>query len=134
MLTLIVGVSAAEMVLAANIWAPSSAAQGFVTAADGGSTSTPFRRFTSSSWPGLRCSVRPLPACISRTRPDHVFTPAVARRFGALWLGSLTAMMLVLVSNNLGIMWVGMEATTLLTAFLISLYPIGCRSRRCGNT
>ena len=48
---------------------------------------------------------------------------AIARRFGALWLGSLAAMMLVLVSNNLGIMWVGMEATTLLSAFLISLHP-----------
>jgi hydrogenase-4 component F len=47
----------------------------------------------------------------------------LARRFGALWLGSLVAMTLVLVSNNLGIMWVGMEATTLLTAFLISLHP-----------
>src|SRR5207244_1579995 len=41
----------------------------------------------------------------------------------ALGLGSLAAMMLVLMSNNLGIMWVGMEATTLLSAFLISLYP-----------
>jgi hydrogenase-4 component F len=51
----------------------------------------------------------------------HDFSPAIARRFGALWLGSLAAMLLVLVSNNLGIMWVGMEATTLLTAFLISL-------------
>jgi hydrogenase-4 component F len=52
----------------------------------------------------------------------HAFSPRLARRFGALWLGSLAAMMLVLVSNNLGIMWVGMEATTLLTAFLISLH------------
>ena len=31
-------------------------------------------------------------------------------------------MTLLLVSNNLGMMWVGMEATTLLTAFLISLH------------
>jgi hydrogenase-4 component F len=31
-------------------------------------------------------------------------------------------MTLLLVSNNLGLMWVGMEATTLLTAFLISLH------------
>jgi len=55
---------------------------------------------------------------------DHgSFTPPTAHRFGALWLGSLAAMMLVLLSNNLGIMWVGMEATTLLSAFLISLYP-----------
>src|SRR5438046_2904016 len=35
---------------------------------------------------------------------DGAFTPAIARRFGALWLGSLAAMMLVLMSNNLGIM------------------------------
>jgi hydrogenase-4 component F len=53
----------------------------------------------------------------------HAFGRPVARRFGALWLGSLAAMALVLVSNNIGIMWVGMEATTLLSAFLISLYP-----------
>ena len=32
-------------------------------------------------------------------------------------------MLLVLMSHNLGVMWVGMEATTLLTAFLISLHP-----------
>lgn len=52
----------------------------------------------------------------------HAFSQGAARRFGALWLGSLAAMVLVLVSNNLGIMWVGMEATTLLTAFLISFH------------
>ncbi len=45
-----------------------------------------------------------------------------ARRFGALWLASLSAMTLVLVSNNLGIVWVGIEATTLLTAFLICVH------------
>ena len=54
---------------------------------------------------------------------EHGLSPSLARRFGALWHGSLAAMILVLVSNNLGIMWVGMEATTLLTAFLISLHP-----------
>ncbi len=45
-----------------------------------------------------------------------------ARRFGALWHGALAAMALVILSNNLGIMWVGVEATTLLTAFLICLH------------
>ncbi len=45
-----------------------------------------------------------------------------ARRFGALWYGALAAMALVVLSNNLGIMWVGVEATTLLTAFLICLH------------
>lgn len=47
------------------------------------------------------------------------FSLPLARQYGALWLGSQAAMTVVLVSNNLGIMWVGMEATTLLTAFLI---------------
>ena len=46
----------------------------------------------------------------------------LARRFAALWYGALAAMTLVLLSNNLGIMWVGVEATTLLTAFLICLH------------
>ena len=53
----------------------------------------------------------------------HRFTTRIARRFGSLWLGALAAMTLLLISNNLGIMWFGMESTTLLTAFLISLYP-----------
>ncbi len=45
-----------------------------------------------------------------------------ARRFGGLWFGAAAAMSLVLFSNNLGLMWVGIEATTLLTAFLICLH------------
>lgn len=45
-----------------------------------------------------------------------------ARRYGGLWFGALAAMMLVMVSNNLGIMWVGIEATTLVTAFLICIH------------
>jgi hydrogenase-4 component F len=47
------------------------------------------------------------------------FSAKLARRFTALWFGALEAMLLVLFSNNLGIMWVGIEATTLLTAFMI---------------
>jgi hydrogenase-4 component F len=43
------------------------------------------------------------------------------RQYSSLWCGALAAMTLVLVSNNLGIMWVGIEATTLLTAFLICI-------------
>lgn len=45
--------------------------------------------------------------------------PAGMRRFGALWFGALAAMTLVLLSDNIGILWVGIEATTLVTAFLI---------------
>jgi hydrogenase-4 component F len=44
-----------------------------------------------------------------------------SRQYGGLWCGALAAMTLVLISNNLGIMWVGIEATTLLTAFLICI-------------
>ncbi len=40
-------------------------------------------------------------------------------RYGALWLSALGAMTLVLVADNLGVMWVGVETTTLVTAFLI---------------
>lgn len=43
------------------------------------------------------------------------------RRFAGLWCGALATMTLVLISNNLGIMWIGIEASTLLTAFLICL-------------
>jgi len=42
--------------------------------------------------------------------------------FASLWCESLAAMTLVLISNNLAIMWVGMETTTLVTAFLISIH------------
>lgn len=52
---------------------------------------------------------------------EHVFGRGLAVRFAALWHGTMGAMILVLLSNNLGIMWVGVEATTLLTAFLICL-------------
>ena len=56
-------------------------------------------------------------------RPQYkqgTFNLRMARRFSMLWLGALTSMTLVLLSNNLGIMWVGIEGTTLVTAFLIS--------------
>jgi hydrogenase-4 component F len=45
-----------------------------------------------------------------------------ARAFGSLWSAAFFALVLLLVSNNLGIMWVGMEATTLVTAFLIAVH------------
>jgi hydrogenase-4 component F len=44
------------------------------------------------------------------------------RLFTCLWCEALAAMTLVLLSNNLGIMWVGIEATTLITAFLICIH------------
>ncbi len=50
------------------------------------------------------------------------FTLKLARRYGSLWFGSFAAMLLVLISNNLGLLWVGIEASTLLTAFLICIH------------
>jgi hydrogenase-4 component F len=122
-LRLIVAVSAIEFGLAANVWTI-VLGNGFVTAADGWFYIDAFSAFhvivlvlvflLSSAFAG---------EYFAHEAADHAFTLPVARRFGALWLGSLSAMMLVLVSNNLGIMWVGMEATTLMSAFLISLHP-----------
>lgn len=45
-----------------------------------------------------------------------------ARRFAALWAAAFVFMALVLLSNNLGVMWVSLEATTLVTAFLICVH------------
>src|ERR1700704_184991 len=122
-LTTIVAVSAVEMALASNIWAAVLTGSGVVTAAEQWFYIDAFSAFhivvlvlvflLSSAFAGVYFT----------NHAEHAFAPPVARRFGALWLGSLSAMMLVLVSNNLGIMWVGMEATTLLSAFLISLHP-----------
>ena len=120
----IVAVSAAEMMLAINIWTAVLGGRGFVTAAE--------QWFYIDAFSAFHIVVLVLVFLLSSafasvyftSEIDHgSFTPPTARRFGALWLGSLAAMMLVLLSNNLGIMWVGMEATTLLSAFLISLYP-----------
>src|SRR5437762_7320315 len=123
-LTTIVAVSAVEMAFAINIWAAVLAGPGSVTAAEDWFYVDAFSAFhivvlvlvflLSSAFAGVYFT--------SETEHD-AFAPPIARRFGALWLGSLAAMLLVLTSNNLGIMWVGMEATTLLSAFLISLYP-----------
>ena len=49
-------------------------------------------------------------------------TARQARHFAGLWCGTLAALAFLLVSNNLGLMWVGLETTTLLTAFLIALH------------
>jgi hydrogenase-4 component F len=57
---------------------------------------------------------------LKETASGHI-TRRGLHQYAGLWCGSLAAMTLVLISNNLGIMWVGIEATTLLTAFLICI-------------
>ena len=49
------------------------------------------------------------------------FDVSTARRFGASWCAFLGSMVVVLVANNVGIMWVAMEATTLTSALLVCL-------------
>jgi hydrogenase-4 component F len=49
---------------------------------------------------------------------DHLESGRM-RRYCLLWFTYLTTMVLVLLSNNLGLMWVALEATTLASAFLI---------------
>ena len=42
-----------------------------------------------------------------------------AKRFGGLWLGAYAAMSAAMLTGNIGVMWVALEASTLFTAFLI---------------
>jgi hydrogenase-4 component F len=122
-LTVVVAVSAAQLLFAGNVWLTVIGEKGFVTAADQWLYVDAFSAFHIV----VLALVFLLSSAFAKVYFAHeaadVFTRTVARRFGALWLGTQGAMLLVLLSNNLGIMWVGMEATTLLTAFLISLHP-----------
>ena len=61
-------------------------------------------------------------------------SPRGGRWFAGCLLGFLTATSLVCVSQNLALMWVGMETTTLTIAPLIFTVTIADRSRRCGST
>jgi hydrogenase-4 component F len=47
------------------------------------------------------------------------FSPKRARRFAMIWNGFLAVLLAVLCSNNMGILWICLEATTLISALLI---------------
>jgi len=49
-------------------------------------------------------------------------TPRRMRLYHAMYQGFLFAMLLALSTNNLGVLWVAMEAATLTTVLLVSLY------------
>jgi hydrogenase-4 component F len=68
----------------------------------------------------IASSIYAWPYFIREVNSGHI-TVRSLHQFAGLWCGALAAMTLVLISNNLGIMWVGIEATTLLTAFLICI-------------
>jgi hydrogenase-4 component F len=121
-LVIAVAASAVALAIAAELWAAVLSGDP-VTGADGVFVVDAFSAFHLIVL-GLVFLICSLFACVyfADHSGTHPFSRGPARRFGALWLGSLATMVLVLISNNLGIMWVGMEATTLLTAFLISFH------------
>jgi len=59
---------------------------------------------------------------LDRQVSDGKIDPKLLRLYFVLLNLFLFTMLLVLVSNNLGIMWIGIEATTLATAFLVAFY------------
>ena len=59
----------------------------------------------------IRCSTRTCSDCQCKLRKYYTLTPLF-----------VFAMLMVAVANNLGVMWVAMEATTLTTVFLITFY------------
>jgi len=46
-------------------------------------------------------------------------SPRKMRRYGMLWNGFLASLVLVFLADNLGVLWVALETTTLVSAFLI---------------
>jgi hypothetical protein len=50
---------------------------------------------------------------------DHDTTPGRARIYGVLVGGFVAAMLAAVVANNLGVVWVAVEATTIAIAFLV---------------
>ncbi len=59
---------------------------------------------------------------LSTEAHEGVITARQARHYGALAALFVSSMLLVVLSNNLGLMWVALEATTLTTALLVAFY------------
>ena len=60
-----------------------------------------------------------------RIERDHGrLTPARLRLYHSMYQLFVFTMLLALLTNNLGILWVALEAATLTTVLLVSLYPV----------
>ena len=59
---------------------------------------------------------------LDRQVSDGKIDPKILRLYFVLLNLFHSTMLLVLLSNNLGIMWIGIESTTLATAFLVAFY------------
>ncbi len=61
-------------------------------------------------------------------------SPARLRLYHSMYQMFTFTMLLALLTNNVGILWVAMEAATLTTVLLVSLYRTPPASRRPGST
>ncbi|XRQ14143.1 proton-conducting transporter membrane subunit [Actinomadura welshii] len=59
------------------------------------------------------------PAYLAAERDAGRATPADARRYGLLTQGFIAAMALAVLAASLGVLWIAVEATTIVTAFLV---------------
>ena len=59
---------------------------------------------------------------LRRNEARHLVTPRMRREFYGLIPAYVFAMLLVSVSNNLGIMWIAVELTTLASVFLVTFH------------
>src|SRR5258708_5440031 len=60
--------------------------------------------------------------CLRRNERRNLVTPRMRRKFYGLIPAYVFAMMLVAMSNNLGILWIAVELTTLASVFLVSFH------------
>ena len=94
---------------------------GPVTALDGSFGSTRSARSWSSSSDSSRCIATAYGVGYVRAELDHGHTTAGAARasYGTLVQLFVAAMLIAVLADNLGVMWVAIEATTIATAFLV---------------
>ncbi|GAA0564834.1 proton-conducting transporter transmembrane domain-containing protein [Actinomadura livida] len=59
------------------------------------------------------------PSYLAAERAAGRATPADARRYGVLTQGFIASMALAVLASSLGVLWVAVEATTIVTAFLV---------------
>ena len=69
-------------------------------------------------WSGMLVSI----SYLSAELHEGEITPVQSRRYVALLFAFVFSMLLSVISNNLGIMWVALEATTLSTTLLVAFY------------
>jgi hydrogenase-4 component F len=70
---------------------------------------------------GLTTAIFSAPYMLNETRHGRL-TPNRLRLYHTMYQGFMLAMLVVLTTNNMGVLWVAMEGATLATVLLVSLY------------